>query len=201
MGIKDPILDVMHRLEAIDVTNGDGKTIKLYTRIWNNQMQLTQNGQLYDYPKPAAFVETLVPMFWEVMSGGMGVRNSEIGFNIHLIHEFYNQDGTFEQNLPVFDLRDKVLIQLSGFQPMGCSGLMCIREEQDYDHNNLYHYIMGFIADYIEAINPDCGGHIIKDPPTQLDLSGVQFAEGIAEDGTVISSSNVLSCLPYRIPK
>jgi hypothetical protein len=91
------------------------------------------------------------------------------------VHEYLNEDGTFEQDLEIFDLRDKILALLSQYQPTACSPLACISEEQDFDHDNLYHYILSFITNFTDSkASPyDIGRGIFieSEPPTTLELN------------------------------
>jgi len=58
-GIKQPIQDVLAKLATLTVTNADGQTLFLYTRIWNEQPKFEEDGHGTVYPKPAAFVEVV----------------------------------------------------------------------------------------------------------------------------------------------
>lgn len=148
-GIKQPIQDVLAKLASIQVTNNDLQTVGLYSRIWNNQLADIRDGKIYEWPRPAAFVEVISPVTFEVI--GLGFRSADVGFRIHLIHEFYNQDGTFEQDLAIFDLRDTVLLNLSQYCPTACGPLNCMNETQDYNHDNLYHYTLDFVANFTDS--------------------------------------------------
>lgn len=172
-GIKAPLLDILAKLATLDVTNGDGNTVKLYSRIWNNQLNSEKEGKLYDYPKPAAFVEFITPVTFQELGGNFG--SADLGINIHLIHEYYNQDGTFEQDLDVFDLRDNIVRLLSQYKPTACGLMVKVNEQQDYDHDNLYHYIIGFVTNFTDSTSspydPAAGKYIDKEPPTGLQVN------------------------------
>jgi len=156
-GIKQPILDVLNKLSSIQVQNLEPAIVPLYSRIWNNQIERIKNGSDYTFPMPAAFVEVLNDVQFQMM--GQGFRNADISFRIHLVHQFYNEEGTYEQDLEIFDLRDKVLANadnpenagLSFFVPTGCTPLACISETQEYDHDNVYHYILNFVSNFTDS--------------------------------------------------
>lgn len=159
-GIKQPIQDILTRLSAIQVTNNDNQTVGLHSRVWNNQLRNVEErdgSKIPIFPTPAAFVEIISPASYEII--GIGFRSADIGIRIHLVHEYLNQDGTFEQDLIIFDLRDNVLAHknnpinpgLSSFCPTACGPLNCVREEQDFDHNNLYHYILDFVCNFTDS--------------------------------------------------
>ena len=172
-GIKAPLLDILNKLATVDVTNGDGQIVKLYSRVWNNQLTSERDAKIYDYPKPAAFVEFITPVTFTEMGGNFG--NADIGVNVHLIHEYYNADGTFEQDLLVFDLRDKIVALLSQFKPTACGLMVRVNEQQDFDHDNLYHYIVGFAVNFVDSksspYDPAAGKYIDSAVPTSLQLN------------------------------
>lgn len=173
-GIKQPLQDLLTRLTTLQVVNGDGNTVDLYARVWNNQIRYEADGQLYNFPKPAAFVEVVSPATFETI--GQGYQSSDIAFAIHLATECYNVEGTFEQDLAIFDLRDRVRALLTGFQPSGCGFLNVATEQQDYEHTQVYHYIIVFVCNFTDTTgskyddnNPDA--YKESTPPTELILN------------------------------
>jgi hypothetical protein len=173
-GIKQPILDVLTKLRELAVINGDGQSVSPYVRIWNNQLSKDREGEVYSFPKPSIFVEVVNDAAYEVM--GQGFRNSDLAFRLHLIHEFYDaQDGTFEQDLPVFDLRDKIIALMTYFTPTACGPLTAVLEAQDYDHDNLYHYVIDCVCNFTDSkgsrLDPDSPYYTESVPPTSLELS------------------------------
>lgn len=192
-GIKQPLQDILARLATIQVTNQDGKTVPLYARVWNNQIEQERSGETYLYPKPAAFIEISGPITFEEV--GKNLRSSEIVFIIHLVHEYYNQDGTFEQDLVIFDIRDQVIASLSQFRPASCSMLVAVMEQADHDHDNLYHYTMSFTTTFMDSkgspYDTGRGIYIDKEPPTDLQIIAVK---GTSPIFTPIDQ-------PYKIPQ
>jgi hypothetical protein len=171
-GIKAPLQDILTKLATIQVTNGNGNTVDLYARVWNNQIENEKAGETYLYPKPAAFIEITSPVIFEEI--GQNFRSADIGITIHLVHEYYNQDGTFEQDLQVFDLRDQVIAALSQFKPTGCGQMVATGEQQDFDHDNIYHYIISFVCNFIDSKGSPYdlgrGIYIEKEPPTDVNI-------------------------------
>ena len=170
-GIKQPITDLLTLLRTIPVTNGDGYNVAPVVRIWNNQITRIKEGQQELFPMPAFFVELSNVPFENI---GQGFRSGDLAFKIHIAHECYDaQDGTFEQDLPVFDLRDKIIAYLSGERLTGCGPLESTGEAQDYDHDNIYHYIVDFTCNFTDSIaskedtgNPNA--YTNSTPPTKL---------------------------------
>lgn len=177
-GIKQFFQSILTELSTIQVTNQDGQTVNLYARIWNNQVERERAGETYLYPKPAAFVEIQAPVIFEEV--GKNMRSATINLAIHLVHEFYNEDGTFEQDLPIYDLRDQVVAALSQFKPTGSGQLVSTGEIPDYDHDNLVQYVINYTCDFTDSkgspYDEGRGVYITKQPPTDVDIQG-QFAD------------------------
>lgn len=156
-GIRQPLQDILSKLSAMSVVNLDNKTVQLHARIWNSQLDFMEDGSGYLFPRPAAFVEVVNDVQYEIM--GQGFRNADVSFRIHIIHDFYNNDGTYDQDLGIFDLRDKILANannpdtpgLSFFVPTDCSPMICVSETQEYNHKNVYHYILNFVANFTDS--------------------------------------------------
>lgn len=171
-GIKQPLQDILARLATLDVVNQDGQTVKLFTRVWNNQVEFEKQGALQSYPKPAAFVEILAPVVFDEI--GQNFRSADLGINIHLVHENMNTEGTFEQDLLIFDLRDQVIALLSQYKPTACGQLVATGESPDYEHDNVYHYVISFVCNFIDSTAspyaPGRGIYVEKEPPTDLEV-------------------------------
>ncbi len=171
-GILTPISELLTRLSQLAVVNGDGESAGLYTRVWNNQIRYEEDGKLYIYPKPAAFVEIVSPVQFKVI--GQGYRAADLAIRIHLSHEDYNTEGSFEQDLRIFALRDAVVGWLTGWKLTGCSTLTSIGEDQDYSHANVYHYILDFVCNFTDTkgsrLDPDKWDKFIEtEPPTEYE--------------------------------
>lgn len=192
-GIKAPLQDILTKLATIQVTNGDGNIVDLYARVWNNQIATEKAGETYVYPKPAAFVEIESPIVFQEI--GQNMRSADLGINIHIAHEFYNEDVTFEQDLLVFDIRDSVIAALSQFKPTGCGQLVSTGEQQDFDHTNIYHYVISFVCNFIDSkgspYDTGRGTYIEKPAPTGVNI--------IATEGTQPVFEKINQ--PYKIPQ
>lgn len=161
--IKDSITDILAKLSTLQVVNSDGNTINLPSDIWNDQVKDEEGGKLYDGPKPSSYIETSNPA--NFLPIGQGFRSADLTFRIHLVHEFYNADGTFGQNLPVFDFRAAIITLLHLYVPIGCGCLVATDETQDYNHGSLYHYIIDFTTTFIDDAGSVLGNFIDSAPP------------------------------------
>ena len=120
-----------------------------FIAVWNNHVNRLLDGSGYSYFCPAAFVE-YEPIANYVMSSG--ITQTDYTVRIHIVHnELDAADGTLDQNLNVFDWRDAVKVALTGLKPTNFSNLMYIQEFQDYEHNNIYHYIIEFKGGFIDT--------------------------------------------------
>jgi len=187
-GIKPILTDLLAKLASIQVTNQDNFVVSLYSHVWNNQLRNIEDGKGYSWPRPAAFIEIVSPASFEII--GLGMRSVDLGIRIHLIHDFYNSEGTQEQDLLIFDLRDQIvsahnidtMIQsgISGYCPTGCTPMNCIGESQDFEHGNLYHYILDFACNYIDTVSSpydEKDGRFVEEITPDLDL--------LVEDGGI----------------
>ena len=153
-GIKDSILDVLNRLSAIEVKSADGRIVPLYVRRYKNQIQREKAGEIGVYPKPAAFVECINDVTYEQI--GVGVLSAELGFKIHLVTEFYNDENgvNYDLDLAMFDLMDVISSTdkgLSQFCPTGCGTLNRVSVNQDQDPDNVDIVTIDFICNFIDS--------------------------------------------------
>lgn len=172
-GIKDCLSTISSKLTTMQVVNQDNQTVPLYVRIWNNQVRYEKEGKGTVYPKPAAFIEVISPATYEVM--GQYYRNSDLSIRIHMVHEFMDaSDGTMEQDLEIFNLRDQVIALLSGFTPAGCGPLNCMVESQEYDHDNIYEYVLDFVCNFTDSkaspLDPASTRYTQSVPPLTLEV-------------------------------
>lgn len=169
-GTRQPIEDILAKVRSM--ISVDDMTVPMFrtVRIWNNQTEHEHKGQYVDYPKPACFLEVLNDVAWGQLLEGESI--ADLGFVFHIIHEYYDdQGGNFEQDLPVFDLRDAINKSFMLYKPPGCSHMMKASETMDYDHDNIYHMLVGFVSSFVD----DTGAKtpLVKTPPTGMDLTAV----------------------------
>lgn len=144
-----------------------------FIAVWNNHVDRILSGDGYSYAQPAAFVELESQEVYNLLGG---LTQTDYIVRIHIVHtELDAADGTLDQNLNVFDWRDAVKVKFTGLKPTNFGNLMFYNEFQDYDHNNVYHYIMEFIGGFIDTkgspLDADSGTWVNTTPPTALDLT------------------------------
>jgi len=137
--------------------------LKLVT-IWNNQFSYMDDGEIYSFPMPCAFVEVNADNFEQL---GNNFQASDINIKIHIGQDFYN-GSNIDENLTIFVLRDLVVKKLSRFKPTTAGNLVKTSEKQDFQHTNVYHYEIDFITHYVD--NTAVIADILKTPPTGLQI-------------------------------
>lgn len=173
-GIKQPIQDILARLASISVQNQDLETVPLYTRVFNNQIKRLRDGKIQAFPLPAAFVEVLAPENYNRLLNGFS--EADLAFRIHLCHWFTDaQDGTYDQDLLIFDLRDQVIACLSNYRPTACGNLVLLAEMQHDDHDDIYVMLIDFKTNFIDSKGSpydDCRTeYFFHEPPTTITLN------------------------------
>lgn len=170
--IKQPLQDIMAKL--VSLQTAEGAPLFLYVRKFNDQFKLMKEGTIEAIPLPAALVKMVEPILWNQMGGGL--KQGDITWEIHIgMEQLDAGDGTMEQNLDVFDqFRDLVEAGLTGFMATASTPLFCISESPDYEHTNVYVYILSFKCGYIDSkgspYDPAAGKFIYKQPPTDLQV-------------------------------
>ena len=162
--MKAAIRDILTRLRTIEFRGGGAFS---FVAVWNDQLSRMAEGTGYSLPMPAAFVE-IIQNPWQLL--GMGVSIADIIVRFHIAHQQYDAgDGTLDQDLDVYDLRDAVLEAFVGYQAAKCSSLGRIGEQPDYAHNNIYHYTIDFTCCIVDTagspLDPDANVYITREPP------------------------------------
>lgn len=136
---------------------------KLVT-IWNNQFNYMDDGEIYSFPFPCAFLEVNDSSFEQL---GNNYQATDLSIKIHIGQDFYN-GSNIDENLTIFVLRDLVVKKLSRFKPTKAGDLVKTTEKQDFQHTNVYHYEIDFITHYIDetAVKAE----IYSTPPTGLEI-------------------------------
>ena len=133
--------------------------------IWNNQFDYIQEGASYTFSMPSCFVEVVPEMFGDLGSGNQGV---DLDINIHLGMDFYN-GANIDDNTNIFDLRDLLVKHLYGFKPTEGGVMIKVKEEQDFNHSNVYHYIVSYKIHYIDSTTKREEFYTVA--PTQLNIT------------------------------
>lgn len=121
-----------------------------HAQLWNNQVEMNEDGKHYSFPMPAVFVEFVVEGI-KTLGDGYQLYDPLI-VRLHIVHQMLDAgDGTMEQNLDVLDFKQDVYTCMHKFEPDGAVSFVRAGEEQDTDHGNVYHYIQSYNTNYIDA--------------------------------------------------
>lgn len=179
-GVLAPIEQILTRLASLQVANQSSFSVPLHARIWNDQFRKIDEGSIEHNPLPAGYLEFMPEDNTEI---GTGVFSGPVIFRVHLGHENYdNGENTFQQDLIIFGIRDKVVGLLNHFKPIGCSALTKVHEGPNYDHKNVYEYIIDFATTLIDDsgsdYRPDAGVYIDSEPPLALEVDVTEQKSG-----------------------
>jgi hypothetical protein len=171
-GIVDAYTSLIAKIKSINITNNANQQQPFFCHIWNNQFdgEVDDDGnKKYSIPLPAALIEILNPQ--PRADIGLGITAGDITFRIHIgMEQLDAGDGTMEQNLAIFTLRDALITLLTDFMPTACSEMQLISEEQDYSHTNFYHYILDFRTHFIDSKGDQTTTQQAYGPPVTLDI-------------------------------
>ncbi len=158
------------QLQVIDETNNTPS----FVQLWNNQLASlkavdTEANILYSFSLPAFFIEFLNLETEQLGNGNQVYPNLIV--RIHILHRLEDAgNGTMEQDLAVLELRDAVQTALQNFRPAGASEFTRQKQQMDYSHNNIYHYIIEYGCAYIDTLTAQPVNGIIANPPFNLVL-------------------------------
>lgn len=142
-----------------------------FIAMWNNQLMDLEEGKNYSFRLPAVFIEFVSP----TQIGGVG-NNVQIyeplEVKLHIVHEQYDaKDGTMDNNLDVFTLKQDVYKAMQLFQAANTSVFDRQSEEQDYDHTNIYHYIQSYFCAMVDNDMPLPIGGTEYEPPLTTEIT------------------------------
>ncbi len=168
--IKTQLANISSFDQSFDMDSYQNSDVQ-FVQMWNNQLESlkakdSEQNIMYSFSLPALLIE-----FRNLDTEQLGNGNQiypDLIIRIHILHRLEDSgDGTMEQNLAVLDLRDAVQLTLQNFRPAGASEFIRQRQEMDYSHNNVYHYIMDYGCTYVDTLTNLPISPVITDPKTQ----------------------------------
>jgi hypothetical protein len=172
--IKTQLLNIASFDASFDFSSFDN-TMPQFVQMWNNQLESlktsdTERNIMYSFSLPALFIEFRNADTEQLGNGNQIYPNLVV--RIHILHRLEDAgDGTMEQNLAVFDLRDAIQVALQNFRPAGASEFIRQKQEMDYNHNNVYHYIMDYGCTYIDTLTNQPLDSITTTQPVNPDIN------------------------------
>jgi hypothetical protein len=167
--MKQFILDIRAKLNSITIVTADGITSNLFAILWNNQIQYLKEGNTLSLPNICAFIEVIVDSSNAIGGRSFNVE-CDLSINIHLLHTHYSTESMHDENLLVYDLRKMVMDALYDFKANSMVATFDkVGETMDYDHDNLYHYVLNYKTRIREQI--DTNIFALSVPPVSLQLN------------------------------
>lgn len=118
-----------------------------HAQIYNSQFDYLDEGGSWAFPFPCAFVEVNAEDFGQLGGSYQGV---DLDVKIHIGVDHYN-GAQFDDNLDIFALRADVVKALNLFKHTHTGHMLKVSEQQDYNHSNVYHYVIGYKVHYIDT--------------------------------------------------
>lgn len=173
MALKQTIQAILAHLATINVVTADSVTVPLFARVWNNQVEYSKTGELQVFQTPAVFLE------WMTNEGGnigQNYNGNDVTLRFHLVHVNYNTEGSFEQDLVVFDLRDTVCALLNRHKYIHLSPLQKVIEQQEFTHDNIYHYTIDYNTHFVDTIDDAISADLtVSVPPLTIRLDATVY--------------------------
>jgi hypothetical protein len=135
-----------------------------WVAIWNGQINKMHDAKAFAIQNPSAYIQIETNDFKQLGESYQGV---DLHIDIHIISEELDAgDGDIDSQISVFKLRDDVVKTFSLYKTNMGGFMVKINETQDYNHTNLYHYIIQYVIHYIDdTAKPH---NIFTIPPTKV---------------------------------
>lgn len=169
-GISLLFKEIKSRILALLDENGD--QVFKFVHVWNNQIiERNDPNRQFSYPKPAVFVEIATPTLIGTLLGGYQ-QYDDVRVRLHIVHEQLdaNGNGFMDENFNIFDLAQLLYGQMNKFEPSGAVRMVRIAEENDYDHDNLYHFVQEYATNLIDTTQVEPKGGLTTTGPLSLEL-------------------------------
>lgn len=170
-------LSLQTQIETL-LDSDNKKTVKTI-RKWNNQVQwlLDKNGaKVQLFRMPAVFIAFKTG---DIMQLGNGVQMYDpLIFELHILNwQLDAKDGTLEQDLNVFNLKDDIYLKVQKFQPgltdetIPAGAAIRFSEQEDNEHPGVYHFIQSYRCQFLDSSREEpFGGVDGPAPPLPLQL-------------------------------
>ena len=171
-GVSQLYKDIKAQISSL--LNADNEPVFKTVHIWNNQLanERADVNKQFAYPKPAVFVEISTPTPIGTLLGGFQ-QYDDIRVRLHIIHEQYdaNGNGFMDEDFNIFDFSQLLYGKMNKFEPPGAVRMVRVAEEQDYDHDNLYHFIQEYQTNLIDGTQTEPKGGMSAPGPFSLQLN------------------------------
>jgi len=137
---------IFNRIDTI--LDNEGLPVFKNRAVWNDNVNRILAGKSKSYWMPSVWVE--MQLGKEINLGGK-LNGYDITFIFHIVHmELDALDGTYDQNFNIFTYRDLIHKKFLSYTPVQCGAMRYAGEQQNYNHNNYYEYIIKYQSHYID---------------------------------------------------
>jgi hypothetical protein len=165
--IKQVNLDILQIAKSI-LDNSKPKVKGLYPKLFNyiniydsqiDEMIQTTGNKGYSFRTPSFFIQITLGEAVPMMDNFTSYPNTILRF--YLVNQLLNAGDDMEQNLQIFDIRDKFVNTFKNCSISWCSSPILYEDEMDYKHGSIYKYKVAFKTCFIDSIgsylDPDSG--------------------------------------------
>lgn len=136
------------------IVDDNNNNIFINRAVWNDQVNrmLSGKGELYD--TPSVFVEMQFKN--KEINLGQKLNAFDIDLIFHIVMmELDTGDYNYDQNVNIFTYRDFIHKSFMLFFPANCGPTKYIGEKQNYNHGNLYEYLITYRTHFIDTTSYD----------------------------------------------
>ena len=171
--------------QLLTLQSGGQPIIKYITR-WNNQLELLydENGAKVEaFLMPAVFISFKASEIMQLAQGVQLIENMIIDLHI-LDWQIDATDGTMEQNLHIYDLKEQIYSVMNKFKVNtttdSAGTFMRIAEEDDDKHMAVYHFVQRYKTSYVNnSLQEPVGGIPSTTPmPIEADVRVKNSGDG-----------------------
>ena len=183
--MKQFVIDIIERIKTA--------TGVQFVALFNQQYQRILSGQDdgedgFLFLTPAVFIEF---DFSDVRQLGAGYQMYEVRTKLHIVDlQADAADGTLDQNLQIFDIKNDVFLKVQKFKPTKGSEMVRVSEIPDYSHNNLYIWQQEYVNTLVANEGKDVIGGLTKEAPQEFNFQTTTNTQLIAENGDLLITEN-----------
>lgn len=140
-------LETEIKTQVLTVLDINGNVLIQHVGKWNDQVQNLRAPEKdvteYAYNLPAVFLE-----FKDKVKNPIGnnvLIYDPLDICLHIVHDQLDAGGEdMENNTDILAIKEALNFAFQLFRPTNTSNLTCIEEEEDYNHDNIYHYTLTY---------------------------------------------------------
>ena len=133
----------------IDTIMNNGVSMFKQRMVFNNNIKRMLDGKNYlPFNYPQCYVEVKF-LNQKNLLDKYNAMDADIIFHI-LDQQFDAGDGSYDQNFEIFTYRDAIVKAFQLYFAPNCGPMAYLNEDMNFNHTNLYEYIVRFRCHYID---------------------------------------------------